>query len=216
MKYLILDFGNVLAYPTTGYWFITPKFKEVVDMDKISLTELLSAIKEYNYILSKKAINEDEEYQIFMEFYTKIFKRINYPISLTSIKEIVSNFVYQDDKYTFYDDIYEELERLSKKYTLLMLTDNWPCILRILKERDLTKYFKKIYVSSIYGYDKKDKVLFDYPIKDFKIKKALFVDDNLTLLDIAKDKGLDVILMNRENKHIDTKYPIITSLKEIL
>ena len=87
---------------------------------------------------------------------------------------------------------------------------------KLLIYGDLTKYFKKIYVSSIYGYDKKDKVLFDYPIKDFKIKKALFVDDNLSLLDIAKDKGLEVILMNRENKHIDTKYPIITSLKEIL
>ena len=31
-KYIILDFGKVLAGPTTGEWFITPKFKELVDM----------------------------------------------------------------------------------------------------------------------------------------------------------------------------------------
>ena len=26
IKYIILDFGNVLAYPVTGNWFITPDF----------------------------------------------------------------------------------------------------------------------------------------------------------------------------------------------
>lgn len=35
IKYLILDFGKVLAYPTTGNWSITPKFIELVDLKKI-------------------------------------------------------------------------------------------------------------------------------------------------------------------------------------
>ena len=34
-KYIILDFGKVLAGPTTGEWFITPKFIELVDMSLI-------------------------------------------------------------------------------------------------------------------------------------------------------------------------------------
>lgn len=34
-KYIILDFGKVLAGPTTGDWFITPKFEKVIDMSLI-------------------------------------------------------------------------------------------------------------------------------------------------------------------------------------
>ena len=39
-KYLILDFGKVLAGPTTGHWFITPKFLELVDMNYVNDLEL--------------------------------------------------------------------------------------------------------------------------------------------------------------------------------
>lgn len=40
MKYLILDFGNVVAYPKTDNWHITPKFLELVDMSKINKEQL--------------------------------------------------------------------------------------------------------------------------------------------------------------------------------
>ena len=32
-KYLVLDFGKVLAYPKTGDWFITPLFLQLIDMN---------------------------------------------------------------------------------------------------------------------------------------------------------------------------------------
>ena len=61
-----------------------------------------------------------------------------------------------------------------------MLSDNWPCVIPYMKENKIYHYFDKIYVSSIYGVEKKDKVFFDYPLKDFNIKpgEALFIDDN--------------------------------------
>ena len=39
-KYIILDFGKVLAYPTTGNWDITPKFLELIDINKIDMNKL--------------------------------------------------------------------------------------------------------------------------------------------------------------------------------
>ena len=56
-KYLILDFGKVLAYPVTGDWFITPLF------DKLKKTKKLSGIvnKLENKALSKK--DQIEKYQ---------------------------------------------------------------------------------------------------------------------------------------------------------
>lgn len=55
VKYIILDFGKVLAYPTTGHWFITPRFMELVDMSNIDLTRFDECTKNLNDILSKKS-----------------------------------------------------------------------------------------------------------------------------------------------------------------
>ena len=52
LKYIILDFGRVLAYPPTGYWQITPKFLKLVDISKVKIEQLKDAIKKYNNIIS--------------------------------------------------------------------------------------------------------------------------------------------------------------------
>ena len=103
---------------------------------------------------------------------------------------------------------------MMNQYKLILLTDNWPCAINYLKEFDLYDYFDKIYISSIYGVEKKDKTLFDYPIHEFNIKpgEALFIDDNELNLDNAKEKGFEVLLMDRENIIKDSKYEIINSL----
>lgn len=218
VKYLILDFGKVLAGPTTGQWFITPYFLKVIDINKLDLDKLAHALKEHNPILARKAETEEDEYNLFYEFYSYIFKEIDYSVDDSIIKDIAHDFTYQNSKYTLYDNVKEELEELSRQYTLLMLTDNWPCVIRILKEFNIYHYFDKVYVSSIYGCQKKDKYFFDYPINDYQIKsgEAIFIDDNEDLIDIAHSKGLDVRLMNREQKDIESKYEIITDLSPLI
>ena len=109
------------------------------------------------------------------------------------------------------------LINLKKKYVLILLSDNWPCVIPYMKHYGIYDLFDKIYVSSIYGVEKKDKVFFDYPMQDFNIKnkEAIFVDDNESLLDIAKEKGLIVKLMDRENKVLNSKHKIINNLTKI-
>ena len=64
---------------------------------------------------------------------------------------------------------------------------------------------------------KKDKRFFDFPIKDFNIKKgeALFIDDTEINLDAAKEKGFDVLLMDREKVVSKSKYKIIHNLSNL-
>ncbi len=217
-KYLILDFGNVLAYATTGYWFITPSFITETGLKEDAFDEILSSMQQHKDILSRQASTLDDEYQLFYDFYSATFKTLNFSISEEKIKKIVDNFIHTSDKYTLFPHIKEYLEVLSKKYTLLLLTDNWPCVFNTLKEAQIDKYFTKVYVSSIYGSEKKDKVFFDYPINDFKIKKgeALFVDDTLELVEIGQEKGLEGYLMDPFFKHPACPYPIIHSIKELI
>lgn len=61
------------------------------------------------------------------------------------------------------------------------------------------------------------KIFFDYPINDYKIKpnEAVFVDDNIELLKIGKEKGLICYLMDRDNQSNSEAFRVIHSLKEI-
>ena len=214
-KYIILDFGKVIAKPTTGNWDITPKFLELIDINKIDVDKLKKVRKEYGSILSEKVTTLEEEYNMFVKFYESILKAFG--ISKEIIEKISYDRTYNFDKYTLYDNIYDELKGLKEKYKLILLTDNWPCVIDYLKKYDLYDYFEKIYISSIYGVEKKDKVLFDYPIKELNIRpnEVLFIDDNESNLDIAIEKRFDVMLMDREKKVKDSKYQIINDLCNI-
>lgn len=216
IKYLILDFGKVLAFPTTGDWFITPCFERLIDMTKIDRKKVSEVIGNYNDIISRQAITLEEEYQMFYELYQNIFKDIEYEVSDETVHLLAHNFTYEDDKYVFYANVEEELKYLSSKYKLLLLSDNWPCAFPIMKKRGLDKYFEKMYISSVYGTKKEYGDFFDYPINEFNIEptQAIFIDDNEKLLDVAVTKGLNVILMDRDN-NVESKYTKINNLFEL-
>ena len=77
-KYIILDFGKVIAGPTTGHWDITPKFLELIDINKIDMEKFNILRKKYQDILSEKVINLEEEYNMFFRFYDGILSGLNY------------------------------------------------------------------------------------------------------------------------------------------
>lgn len=216
IKYVILDFGKVLFYPVTGNWFITPSFYDDLANYNIDESVFLSNINKYSYVLNKKIITLDEEYNMFYEFYKNILSDFN--VDNNIVAKIAYDFVYSDNKYKLYDGVIAELKELKSKYKLILLSDNWPCMYRILKNNNIDKYFDKMYSSSDYGVKKEEGILFDYPINDFNIKdgEAIFIDDNESLLDVALTKGLIVRHMDRENKIINSKYRVISELKNIM
>ena len=214
-KYVILDFGKVIAKSSSGDWDITPKFLELIDIDKINKEKWKELRAKYGSILSEKVTNLTEENNMFLRFYGSVLSEFD--ISDKVIKEISYNRTYDLEKHTLYPNIKNELEQLNAKYKLILLTDNWPSVINFLKTYNLFGFFEKTYISSFYGVEKKDGELFDFPIKDFNIKpgEALFIDDTELNLDIGKEKGLDVMLMDREKKVKISKYKIINELTDI-
>ncbi len=217
VKYLVLDFGMVLAYPITGEWFITPKLNELVNFNKIDRNKLLKAMLKNNRFLNSKMVKLEEEQEMFYHFYKNSLDEINIKNSNEIAQQVAYDFTYEDNKYKFYKGVKDELERLSKKYTILMLSDNWPCANKLMKNAEIYDYFDKIYISSVYGSRKQDKIFFDYLINDYNVKKgqAIFVDDNEMLLDIAKEKGFITKRMNREKYEMKSKHTIINNLKNL-
>ena len=220
IKYLILDMRRVLVEPASGDWIVTNEFIKNVDLKNINKDKLKEAIKTSRCLLDGKAETLQEEYKMIMTFYKEVFQKIDYNIEEKKLENIVNNFVYDenDSKYLLYKDVIVDLEKLSKRYTILMLSDNWPCAFNYLKKHGIDQYFTKIYISSVYGKRKQDKVLFDYPIKEFNIKEneALFIDDNEELLDIAVEKGMQVLHMDRNKMLTTSKYEIIHDFSKLV
>lgn len=217
IKYIVFDIGGVFLKPTTGHWFITPYINDLLK-NKIDMKEFKLSLKNnYGLVNEISLQTEEEEYSMFYNYYKKALEDINYrEISDKLLSQMSKSITYDNNRYTFYSDVKEILENLSKKYTLVILSDNFPSIRRILKEMDIDKYFKLMIISTFYGYRKKDKVLFEILKNDIQYKEgtAIFIDDSENNLDIAKEYKLIPIKMDR-NKHSNSKYPLIHNLTDI-
>ena len=112
-KYIILDFGKVLAYPITGSWFITDYFLRLIREDNLSTKLIEDAMNRHNDIISRKAATLEEEYDIFYDFYKRVFEDINYKYTDDILKQLTYSFVYSKSKYKIYDDVKDSLEKLS-------------------------------------------------------------------------------------------------------
>ena len=217
MDYLFLDFGNVICYPTTGDWFITPFFDEYIKEHNLSREDILSCVKYYGELLDGKYLTMEDEYEMFYEFYKGIFERLNYKIRNRDIEVIADDITYSTTKYQLFRDIRDELVELKNRHNLILLSDNWPCGEYLMKAWMLDQYFKKMYISSYYGIKKDNPDFFRLPMDEFGIRSQdiTFVDDNDVPLDTADSLGIKVYKMDRFNKIQQDKYPVIHNLKGI-
>lgn len=217
IEYIVFDIGGVFLKPTTGHWFITPYINDLLK-NKIDMEEFKLSLKNNYELVNEISLQtEKEEYSMFYNYYKKALEDINYSdISDELLSQMSKSITYDNNRYTFYGDVKEALETLSKKYKLVILSDNFPSIKRILKDMDLDKYFNPMIISTFYGYRKKDKILFEILRNDIQNKEgtAIFIDDSENNLDIAKEYKLTPIRMDR-NKNSNSKYPIINNLTDI-
>lgn len=214
IKYIVFDIGGVFLKPTTGHWFITPYINEIlknkIDMEKFKL----SLKNNYELVNEISLQTEEEERVMFYNYYKKSLKDINYSeISDELLLQMSNSITFDNDRYTFYNDVKKSLKNLSKKYRLIILSDNFPSIKRILKNMKIDEYFDTMIISTFYGYRKKDKVLFEILKNTIKYdnETAIFIDDSEINLDIAKEYKLVPIKMDR-NKNSNSKYLTISNL----
>lgn len=219
IKNIIFDNGGVLSDPKTGHWFITTNFWEILNLDKnTNIDNMKSIMKKYIHLLTQDPKTEKEEYEMFSNFYYHVLKEFKYNnLSKEITNSLASDCVYNDDKYIFYDDVDKELGNLSKKYNLYMITDAWPSSFRVLDNKDISKYFKSIMVSSIESKIKTDGLFEIFLDKNKNVvpEESIFIDDRRVILDKAKECNFNVLQMDRNYEIKDSKYIIIHELKEV-
>ncbi|MBX4262143.1 HAD-IA family hydrolase [Clostridium estertheticum] len=224
IKAIIFDSGRTLNVPTTGHWFITPNFYNIIGNSQFnySYKQLDDAMGKASVHINKILLveNEEQEFFMFKEFYKIVLDEINYPKVNNEIIELLArDNVYNDEKFLFFDDVESSLKKLKEKYLLGVVSDTWPSLERVFINKKLRQYFLTFIMSSIHGSCKAEKILFKIAIEELDIKpqEALFVDDSEQNLDAGKEFGMTPILIDRyDRKNLQSKYPIIRSLNELL
>ncbi|MEG1150362.1 MAG: HAD-IA family hydrolase [Bacilli bacterium] len=224
IKAILFDSGRTLNVPRTGHWFITPNFFKIIERDNISYTndKLTKAMqKAYEHIEKILLVEtEEQEYEMFKEFYEIVLKELKYPnIDNDIIELLAKDNVYNDEKFLFFDDIESSLIKLKERFELGVVSDTWPSLERVFINKNLRKYFSTFVMSSVYGSCKSEKILFKIAIEELGVRpeETIFIDDSETNLDSAKEFGLIPILIDVDNcKNLKSKYPIINSIKELI
>ena len=98
-----------------------------------------------------------------------------------------------------------------------MITDAWPSTFRVLNNRDISKYFKSIMVSSIESTTKLESLFEKFLEKNKNIipEESIIIDDRSDILDRAKQYGFNILLMNRKHLCANSKYKMIHELSEV-
>ncbi|MBK1813210.1 HAD-IA family hydrolase [Clostridium sp. YIM B02505] len=225
LKAILFDSGRVLIDPRTGDWFVPLNFNRYVDKSKFDfLDELLIQLSFYNSIkfLEGKSIvlTEEEEFEHFVEFYRVLSNELpGLELNENHIVEIARDTVFNDEKFLFYEDVFEVIPQLSKSYKLGVVSDTWPSLERVFKNAGLREYFSTFVMSSKIGVIKPDELMFTTALSELNIKpeEVIFIDDNIKNIEGAAKLGMQGVLMIRDkNINACTEYETISNLKVLL
>lgn len=207
VKAILFDSGHTLNRPRTGHWFIPPRFYEYIDRSLLQpdSEQLRAAFRKANGYLMKNHLikTEAEEFAQFREFYRMVLEECCYPCVNDGILDALANdTVYNDDKFVFFDDVEPVLKALGERYALGVVSDTWPSLERVFVNKGLRQYFSSFAMSSVHGQCKSDRTLFDIALKELDVKpyEAVFVDDAVSNLRMAKENGMIPVWIDRYEK----------------
>ena len=224
IKTIALDYGGVLAYPVSGNWFIPYNFFKLMGFGTslkliFKRSRLNKAfIKGNEYLLENHLLfTEDEEYQQFFRFYRIVFAELKMRVADSVIEKFARDAVYNDDRVHIYSDVVDEIKKLKEKYRVVILSDTWPSLKRILKNSGILDLLDGLVMSCSHGKTKETKEFFEIAVKELDLipEECLFIDDSETNLKNAKEAGFVPVLMNRRSDTSSAEYAIIHNLDEI-
>jgi len=186
--------------------------KAVIEM---AFSKALRYLSKKNFILT-----ETKEFEHFIEFY-RIFSNELSSLDLneTQIMEIAKDTVYNDEKFFFYEDVFEIIPQLSRNFKLGIVSDTWPSLDRVFRNAGLRDYFSTFVMSSVLGVAKPNKLMFQTALSELHIQpeEAILIDDHLENVEGARELGIRSILMIRDGDYeFEAEHLVITNLKDLL
>ena len=224
IKAILFDSGRVLNRPRTGHWFMPPNFFKYVDKNKFKALDINLIEKAFykgdKYFHKHPLIlTEIEELEHFVEFYNIFATELpDLEISADYILEIAKDTVYNDDKFEFFEAVFEVIPKLSQYYKLGVVSDTWPSLERVFKNAGLREYFSSFVMSSVLGVLKPHELMFNTALLQLNIKpeEAIFIDDNIVNVEASIKLGMQgIVILRGDELKEETDILCIDDLSEL-
>jgi len=209
-KYLMWDFDHTLAY-RDGMWSQTMldvmnEFS-VTDIEKEKIREIMrQGFPWNNYEISHQELMGGLEWWDYLKMYfIKSLIDLGLPADIATLVASGIKDKYLDINYwKVFDDSRYALDTLSSKgYKHIILSNHVPELINLVKQLNLDSYFEKIISSGTVGYEKPNKMIFNYARNLLpKQSRIIMIGDNYKA-DVlgANSCDLQAILVRKPNTY---------------
>ena len=206
IRIILFDAGDTLVKARSGHWYIPPNYAEIMVRYFISLPEEdrldramevgLEYLNAHHYI-----VTEREELNQFIQYYTIVLRECGMAnLDPAAPYELALDMVFNDEKFVFFPDVFNELDKLTESgYRLGILSNTWPSLDRVFRRKNLREFFDPFIMSSAVGFFKPDARIFEYAINQTGLaaNEILFIDDFAENIDAAEKAGMKGLLIDR-------------------
>lgn len=200
IKGVFLDLGGTLLYPPSGSFMFSHFAKRYFSPEKLAAlppgqvaAAKSRAAEERAAERSRPVLTVEEEYQIFLRYYTVLAGELGLSLTDAELAAVADDKVNnKDDNYRLFDDTLKTLKALHGKYRLGIISDTWPSIVPLLEHFDILKYFFCTTFSYELGTLKPDPRMFQDALSKMGLppEQTVFVDDNLKNCEGAAQLGI--------------------------
>jgi len=148
-------------------------------------------------------------------FWSKFSQRINKSMPV-NVKELARKLF--NEHFELYEEVVNMLKNLrANGYVTAVLSDTFPYMADITRERNGYDYFDKVYLSCEVGFVKPQKEFYELTVKDLAVLpgECIFIDDNEDYLLPAEKLGMKTILAKKPDQIVEDVWAIIKSENKI-
>ena len=152
--------------------------------------------------LDKGLLDEDS-------FWLKFSQRIHKSMPI-NVKELAHKLF--NEHFELYEEVVNMLKSLrTNGYVTAVLSDTFPYMADITRERNGYDYFDKVYLSCEVGFVKPQKEFYELAVKDLAVLpgECIFIDDSDGNLLPAEKLGMKTILAKKPDQTVEDVWAII-------
>jgi len=220
-----LDYGRVLAYPSSGNWFMPANLPQILGLGNMMKMVSGAQTLQGNMEKAKATLDEnhllrtvEEEFEQFTQFYRIAFGGVGMKGLGGIAEQLARHAVYSEDKVRFYDDALPGIRALKERRRVIVISDTFPSLKDTLRASGVLPLLDGIVMSCDYGHFKSDNgKLFHSAIEHHDVipEETLFVDDSAENLVYARSLGFHTAQMDRDGKIETSEYPLVHNLAEV-
>lgn len=203
MKHLILDCGGVMVWPRLGEWNIPFGAPEILGprARDIYTSKYLTAHRTSTRLLDEDQLvpNVEAERQLRREYVQSMNTLMDWNLSSLEISRLSDDFTDNINRYGLFEDVVPWLMRWKPRYSLGMLSDAMPSLIRFMDQWGLLSFFDATVISTQIGAIKPDPKMYKAILQRLNADPAdcLFVDDRIANLEGAVATGMKAAQMAR-------------------